>query len=128
MPNPKFTPGDTLPVTKDDICVSGYAGKVRNVPDSVKRKVYRLYDIASHAPGQYEVDHLVSLELGGSNEIKNLWPQSYAGQWNAHNKDKLEDYLHAKVCDGTIDLQTAQHEIATDWVAAYRKYFGDTAH
>ena len=77
-----------------------------------------------HKPGDYEVDHLISLELGGSNSIKNLWPQSYLTQpWNAHVKDALENELHDEVCSGKVDLATAQHDIATDWIAAYKKYF-----
>ena len=119
-----MTPGATLPVATGDICVAGYSQKVRNVPLDVKRQVYAEYGIASHKPGEYEVDHLISLELGGSNSIKNLWPQSYVTQpWNAHVKDKLENELHDEVCSGKIDLPTAQHEIAADWIAAYKKYF-----
>jgi hypothetical protein len=77
LPNPQMTPGDTLDVTTGDICVPGYSSKVRNVPTSVKDQVYREYGILTHKAGQYEVDHLISLELGGSNSIRNLWPQSY---------------------------------------------------
>ena len=125
MPDPSLTPGAILPVATGDICVSGYTKKVRNVPADLKRQVYAEYGIASHQPGEYEVDHLISLELGGSNSIKNLWPQSYITQpWNAHVKDKLENELHAEVCAGKIDLPTAQHEISTDWIASYKKHFG----
>ena len=124
LPDSNLTPGDTLDVTTDDICVSGYSQKVRNVPQSVKDQAYAEYGITSHEPGAYEVDHLISLELGGSNALKNLWPESYTGDWNAHVKDKLENRLHKLVCDGSVDLKTAQHEIATDWVAAYQKYIG----
>ena len=61
---------------------------------------------------------------GGSNAVKNLWPQSFQTQpWNAHVKDQLENTLHQLVCAGEVDLATAQHDIATDWIAAYRKYF-----
>ncbi len=123
-PNPSLTPGDTLDVTKADICVSGYSSKVRNVTDSVKNQVYQEYGITSHAPGAYEVDHLISLELGGSNSIKNLWPESYSGNWNAHIKDKLENKLHSLVCAGSLDLKTAQQAISTDWIAAYMQYIG----
>ena len=127
LPDPKMSPGATLPVATGDICVSGYSKKVRNVPVSVKRQVYAEYGITSHKPGEYEVDHLISLELGGSNSIKNLWPQSYLTQpWNAHVKDVLENELHAEVCSGKIDLPTAQHAIATDWIAAYKKYLHTT--
>ena len=122
LPDPNLTPGDTLDVTTDDICVPGYSQKVRDVPESVKKQAYAEYGITSHEPGAYEVDHLISLELGGSNALKNLWPESYTGDCNAHVKDKLENHLHKLVCDGSVDLKTAQHEIATDWVAAYQKY------
>jgi len=27
------------------------------------------------------------------------------------------------VCDGQIDLTTAQKDISTDWIAAYKRYF-----
>lgn len=43
-------------------------------------------------------DHLDSLDLGGSNDPKNLWSESYyTEQFNAHVKDKLEDRLAANV-------------------------------
>jgi hypothetical protein len=124
LPNPQMTPGDTLDVTTADICVPGYSSKVRDVPTSVKNQVYQEYGITSHKPGAYEVDHLISLELGGSNSVKNLWPESYTGNWNAHIKDKLENKLHQDVCANQVDLKTAQHAIATDWIAAYKKYVG----
>lgn len=124
LPDPGLTPGDALAVTPNDFCVSGYSSKVRDVPESVKNQVYRAYGITSHPPGAYEVDHLISLELGGSNSVKNLWPQPYQGPWNAHVKDRLEDSLHSLVCTGKVDTQTAQREISTDWIAAYKKYIG----
>ena len=128
LPDSTLTPGDVLDVTKDDICVPGYSKKVRNVPKAVKDQAYAAYGITHHAAGEYEVDHLISLELGGSNSIKNLWPQSYKTKpWNAHLKDKLENRLHSEVCSGKIDLKTAQQEVATDWIAAYKRRFGDSA-
>ena len=124
FPNPTLTPGDVLDVTKADICVAGYSKKVRNVPEAVKTKAYLAYGMTTHQPGAYEVDHLISLELGGSNSLKNLWPESYQGAWNAHVKDRLENRLHTLVCAGQLDLKTAQHAIATNWIAAYQQYLG----
>ena len=77
LPNASLTPGATLPVTAADLSVPGYTKRVRNVPQAVKEKVFAEYGITRRAPREYEVDHLISLELGGSNSIRNLWPQSY---------------------------------------------------
>ena len=126
LPDPSITPGDTLAVTARDICQRGYSGKVRNVPAAVKRQAYANYGIATHRPGDYEVDHLISLELGGSNSIRNLWPQTAYGTWNYHVKDALENELHAEVCSGKLPLKTAQKDIGTNWIDAYKKYFHTT--
>jgi hypothetical protein len=122
LPDSACTPGALLATgTKDAICQSGYAGSVRNVPTSVKNQVYAEYGIASHTPGQYEVDHLVSLELGGSNDISNLWPELASPKPGFHEKDSVENYLHSQVCSGAIALKDAQVEIATNWLAVYNR-------
>jgi hypothetical protein len=115
------TPGDILPnVTKSQVCVSGYARGVRNVPQSVKNKAYAEYGITRHRSGEYEVDHLVSLELGGSNDISNLWPEIATPKPGFHEKDKVENYLHSQVCKGAMTLKAAQIAIATNWLAVYQ--------
>ena len=127
MPDPKLTPGDTLPVTLADIQVKGYSAKVRDVPIAVKRQVYASYGIAHWAKGEYEVDHLIPLSLGGSNSTKNLWPESYlTSPWNAHVKDQLEYKLLTLVRAGKVDMKAAQQAIASDWIAAYKKYVSPT--
>ncbi len=103
------------------ICQPGYARSVRNVPTSEKDQVFAEYGIASHSPGQYEIDHLVSLELGGSNDIANLWPESASPKPGFHEKDKVENYLHSQVCSGAISLQQAQIKIATNWLTVYNQ-------
>jgi hypothetical protein len=122
LPDSACTPGALLATgTKAAICQSGYAGSVRNVPTSEKNQVYAEYGIASHTPGQYEVDHLVSLELGGSNDISNLWPELASPKPGFHEKDQVENYLHSQVCSGAIALKDAQVEIATNWLAVYNQ-------
>ena len=121
LPNRRLTPGVALRVGAAQICRPGYASHVRNVPESEKEAVYRRYRVAQ-VPYAHEVDHLVSLELGGSNGIRNLWPEPYAGRWGARTKDVLENRLHALVCSGRLRLRFAQRIEARNWVAAYRRY------
>ncbi len=120
-PDPALTPGDVLPgVTAREVCQAGYSASVRNVSADEKAAVYRRYGLAN-APGQHEVDHFISLELGGSNALTNLWPETYEPRPGAHEKDRVEDYLHQQVCAGAMTLAQAQEAIRTDWVAVYAR-------
>ena len=119
-PNQKLTPGATVTVTLQQVCTPGYTKTVRHVPASLSNAVYKEYGLV-RKPHGYEIDHLISLELGGSNDIKNLWPQTYHGPWNATMKDQLENYLHRQVCTGQMSLLAAQMAIRTDWIATYQK-------
>jgi len=103
LPDSKMTPGDVLSTDVQAICTPGYAKSVRNVPQSLKNQVYRQYGVTSRQPHEYEIDHLISLQLGGSNSIRNLWPQSFVTQpLNAYVKDRVENKLHELVCAGVI--------------------------
>lgn len=122
LPDPACTPGAIIATaTKAQVCQAGYAKNVRDVPTSEKDAVYREYAVRSHRAGQYEVDHLVSLELGGSNDVANLWPQPAEPRPGFHEKDQVEDYLHRQVCSGAVTLPQAQEQIATDWMSVYRR-------
>jgi hypothetical protein len=121
LPDPACTPGDIFPdAIKEKICVPGYTQTVRDVPDSLKNKVYAEYDIKTRTPGQYEVDHFVSLELGGSNDVSNLFPEAASPKPGFHEKDKVENYLHDQVCSGVMTLLEAQIKIATNWLEVYK--------
>jgi hypothetical protein len=122
-PNLRLTPGATVPVTESEVC--GVAARaIPVVPVSLKRRVFEEYGVTPPQPDAYEVDYLITPELGGATDIRNLWPEPYQDTvWNAHVKDQLEDRLHRMVCRGDLDLTTAQRDISTDWIAAYRKYF-----
>jgi hypothetical protein len=64
---------------------------------------------------------LISLELGGSNDIANLWPEAASPTPGFHQKDQVENYLHDQVCAGKISLSEAQEEIATNWLTVYQQ-------
>lgn len=118
LPDPECSPGAVFAgVTKEQICTPGYAKSVRNVPTSLKNKVYAAYGITARKPGEYEMDHIVSLELGGSNDIANLYPQAAEPRPGFHEKDRFENYLHDQVCKGAISLDEAQRRIASDWLS-----------
>lgn len=120
-PDHECTPGALLPnVTAQQTCVAGYTATVRSVSVSLKRQVYKEYNIAYPPPfGSYEADHFIPLTLGGSNDIANLFPEAAQPTPGFRDKDLVEDYLHEQVCAGVISLSAAQRAITTDWVAVY---------
>jgi anti-sigma factor RsiW len=122
LPLPALTPGSTVALEARALCAS--RPRVQEIAAPVRLAVLRAYAMEHVPADEYELDYLITPELGGAPDARNLWPQRYAARvWNAGVKDQLEDLLPRLVCDGRVDLRTAQHEIAADWVAAYRKYF-----
>ena len=126
-PDQRCSPGAiSSGLTTRVLCSDSFrTGTIRNVTTAVKFALERSYGMAARGYGRtIEIDHIVSLELGGSNDIANLFPQSGAGRASYHAKDKLENRLHSMVCAGGISLRAAQRGIATDWVALYERVFG----
>lgn len=135
LPNPSLTPGAANPdITqsniKDTICHGGgkhwTTKKIRpptSYTNKLKRKQIGQYNYDDKNMKHYEEDHLIDLANGGDpRSPKNLWPQPYAGKWNAHVKDKLEQKLNKLVCNGTLTLKQAQDAISHNWIMAYKKY------
>ncbi|HTR25075.1 MAG TPA: hypothetical protein VMI10_13925 [Terriglobales bacterium] len=123
-PNPALTPGATRQITMNEACAVPREEVVRDVSISLKQEVLQEYGLPRARLQDYEIDYLIAPRLGGAEDIRNLWPEPYrAREWSAYAKDALEERLHEMVCSGQLDLSTAQHDIATDWIAAYKKYF-----
>jgi len=123
LPDPRFTPGVAQPIALSAICYAANDEVVRSVPDSVQQAVFREYGISNAPASDYEVDYLITPGLGGTDNIRNLWPQPHDSNWNSYVKDELEHRLHNMVCSGQLPLSTAQQEIAANWISAYEKYF-----
>lgn len=116
LPDPACTPGSVFATASvAQICTPGYSARARDVSEALKDQRYAAYRIASHTPEQWEMDHLVPLELGGDNSAANLWPQHGYGA-----KDELENTLHDQVCSHALSLRRAQEEIGRDWEIAAR--------
>ena len=142
LPDPRCTPGAINPaVTQANIdstiCMAGWSAGERP-PESVTEPQKRLslaaygyYD--GRSLGNYEFDHLISLELGGAADSpENLWPErNYPGaspsSYYLNPKDHVENDLNHLVCDGKMNLASAQHIIASNWVSWYRSHIGPTS-
>lgn len=151
-PDPQCTPGATdggLPETA--LCPVAHTSTVRpptTYTEPLKREELGLiaapagvpvYEVGVKTLGAYELDHLISLEIGGApRSPANLWPEPWERDaqhpdgfaqpgHGAQTKDKVENELHRRVCEpaGTpshMTLAEAQHLIATDWFGLARAY------
>lgn len=136
VPDLSKTPGlIRTGLLKEKICTIKWGKDERHVTDTMKQQVFQSYgyvggykdpQCVADAKGRTcEIDHLISRELGGADDVKNLWPQSYGSKpWNANLKDRLENHLHHEVCAGKITLRQARSIIVSDWRKAYVNYYG----
>lgn len=122
LPLRSVTPGAVSAHSAAELCDGVRPSRL--VTDQTRRQVLDRYGM-SHVPAvEYELDALITPELGGTTEVANLWPQRYDSPvWNARVKDDLERLLPEMVCRGEIDLASAQQAIASDWIAAYKRFF-----
>ena len=128
-PDPKCTPGAinttlTVEVLRNPefrtSCVRDNATSATQ-----KAKTYVWYSIPhpDHNQGVMQVcelDHLISLELGGADSLDNIWPQCgppgvVLRERFFKEKDAVENYLAKQVRTGVMSLEDAQNGIATDW-------------
>ena len=113
LADPSRTPGVLNPdVTQADIrstiCRHGWTETIRpptSYTDDLKRRQMRQYG-ETGSLSDYQEDHLISLELGGSpTDPRNLWPEPYP---RASDVDKIENELNGEVCSGQLTLAQAQ--------------------
>lgn len=124
LPNRFLTPGRANPALQRQVlCASSFhTTPFRRVTLKMHRQVWAAYGMDwSKDHSCCEDDHLIPIELGGSNDNSNRWPEPWA---EARLKDKLENRLRGLVCRDEVSLGTAQREISVDWVHAYKKYVG----
>ena len=111
--DPVRTPGVLNPDVRQEtigetVCKRGWTRTVRpptSYTNELKLRQMQEYGVGG-APSGYQEDHLISLELGGHpTDPRNLWPEPYP---RAGAVDRIENELHGKVCDGSLDLREAQ--------------------
>lgn len=119
-PDPDCTPGSVIAdATREKVCTHGYSRSVRDVSEGVKTMIYAAYGISDRGQGRYQIDHFISLENGGSNDIANLWPQPRDPKRGYEQKIKSDNYLHDMLCNGEISLRQAQYLTLHHWYDVY---------
>jgi hypothetical protein len=127
LPDPSCTPGTTNPdVTQSTIdstiCVSGWTATIRpptSYTNKLKQQGIIDYGYSDTSMSDYEEDHFLPLELGGSpRDPANLWPEPHDGGENSYSKDSVENKVKKAVCAGDANLSDAQHAMLTDWTTA----------
>lgn len=126
LPDRSCSPGAYYArLTTSVICSSAFrTSTIRNVPIAEKYAVEREYGMPAQPYGRtLEIDHIIPLELGGSNDVANLFPEPGGGVDSYHVKDKLENRLESLVCGGGMTLSAARAGIGRNWIALYRSLF-----
>ena len=115
LPNPKLTPGRVAERDKDR----------RGVAVAMEQKVFARYRLPWARRGEFKIDHLIPLELGGADTLDNLWPQSVRVKpYDADRKEQLTEVLLTKIARRQMTLAQAQEEIRRDWIDAFLDHVG----
>ena len=129
VPDPNCTPGAINPTLTIEV-LRDRSFTTRCIRDAATQEVekattYEWYNLPhpSNNSGESqscELDHLISLELGGADTLDNIWPQCGPSgvslpQRFFKEKDTVENFLAMQVREGRMDPSEAQKGIATDW-------------
>jgi hypothetical protein len=106
VPDPALTPGTlcTAASAGFDGIHHGAPHCRRRVTVSARRTALARYGVPWAQRGLYELDHYIPLCLGGSNDLANLFPQSWE---SAKRKDVLERRLCAAFAAGRLSQDEA---------------------
>ena len=129
IPDPNCSPGAVNPtLTLKLLKTKGFTTKcVRNMASTPTQKAqtYAWYDIPKPKNNQgvkmtCELDHIVSLQLGGADTLDNLWPQCGPNgvplpKRHFKLKDDVENFIARQIKAGAMDMKDAQRRIAEDW-------------
>ncbi len=110
LPDPQLTPGK----------VAAGATDRRGVTPAMEEQVFARYRISPGHRRAYKIDHLIPRELGGADDLKNLWPQRISARpYTARRKEVLTGQLLRLIASGELTLAQAQQEISEDWISSF---------
>jgi hypothetical protein len=111
-PDPVLTPGAVVTVPVSVLCKPGYSKLMRHTTTATKKHVCAVYHKRNCPGPKWELDHLISLEIGGADTELNLFPQPIE---EARKKDVIENRLKREVCSGKTKLPAAQKRVQEWW-------------
>ena len=115
-PNPALTPGAVVSSDRATACAFGSTPRLyqtsRGTYLEQARQVFERYGIPYEQHRDFELDHLVPRCAGGSDEVRNLWPEPLA---EATIKDAAEARICRAVCTlHTMSLEAGQRFFTTE--------------
>lgn len=108
IPNSQISPGDECSISNSDFSGYRYSENIpyckRNVSSYLKKSIYEQYNVPVSERGNYTIDHIIPLSIGGSNDVRNLWPEHKQVKATRQN---LELCLYEKLRDNYIRQKEA---------------------
>ena len=115
------TPGATVQANSTQICAADYGVTAKPMSGWQRDEALTRYGVRPEGFSG-ELDHLVPISLGGSNDPDNLWPFHAQGDFTMDAKNALAVRLRDMVCTGKMSLKDAQDAFRKDWTKAYRQH------
>jgi hypothetical protein len=104
MPNLQTNPGHMCDPSDNRFKGYRYSWRIpvceRHVSDGLKNRIYDAYHIPENCRGNYTIDHIIPLSIGGSNKFENLWPEHRLVK---ATRLQLEDQVHLAVGSGKMN-------------------------
>ena len=121
LPNNMYTPGKADKVDVKQLCAADASAKP--VADWQRNEALTRYGVRPEGFNG-EIEHLVPVSLGGTNDPDNLYPFHAQGEYTLDAKQRLAAKLRELVCDGKVSLKQAQDVFKKDWTKGYKQYLG----
>jgi len=123
LPNNMYTPGKADKVDVKQLCAATFESSVKPMADWQKSEALTRYGVRPETFNG-DLEHLVPVSLGGTNDPDNLYPFHPQGEYTVEAKQHLAAKLHELVCDGKMSLKQAQDVFKKDWTKGYKQYLG----
>jgi len=121
LPSSFQTPGAKGKANDAQVCAADFEASVKPIAKWQRDQALERY---GKRPEDFtgDLDHLIPIALGGTNDPDNLWPLPSSKEMGPEQKKALDLKLHEMVCAKTLTLKAAQDAIKKDWVKAYAQY------